>query len=46
MDIIQRIIIKKLSNDIVDLNKNSGERSSYIRPWKPPFRRNTPPPNN
>jgi hypothetical protein len=45
MDGIQRMI-QKLTNDIVDLKKNSGESSSYRRPWKTSFRRNPPPPNN
>jgi len=45
MDSLQRII-KNLLNDIIDLKKISCERSSYRRPWRPPFKRNTPPPNN
>jgi hypothetical protein len=45
MDSLRRLI-KKLSSDIVDQKKNSGESSSYRRPWKPPFKRNSSPPNN
>jgi hypothetical protein len=34
---------EKISNEIVDLNKNSGEGSSTINYFKPPFKNNFPP---
>jgi len=37
MDDLHRII-KKLSNDIIDLKRNAGESSSSRRVWKNPFR--------
>jgi len=45
MDSLKRLI-KTLWNDIIDLKKNLGESSSYRRPWKPPFRRSSPPLNS
>jgi hypothetical protein len=45
MDGIQRMI-QKLTKDIIDVKKNSGEISSDRRPWKTSFRRNSPPHNN
>jgi hypothetical protein len=35
-------ILKKISNEIADLNKNSGEGSSTRSYFKPPFKKNFP----
>jgi hypothetical protein len=44
MESLQRIV-KKLTNDIVDMKRNVGEGTSTKKIFKTPFKKNNPPTN-